>query len=292
MILTHEKSFPSAKVLRDAICKELGWDKKHLLVSKNPDKITRLHLRYGNSMRVGVKDGVPNHPNLIHVCSDKKFFAKLLGKETQILTPEFNMLEAKLPSKDDFPFLIRETLHGSGAAGIIIFQEYEAFLHALADRKINYNSYWTPYFDFREEFRVHVLGGKIAKVFRKQLNEEDNQEDIFIRNNDNSHFFRLAVENTPENVVNLTQIFHKYVRANYGDMPYFVALDVGVTTQDKVVFIEANSAPGLNEATAEVYAKYLVSHCNAFSETEAEMKIAKELLDQTKAMKISWALQF
>jgi len=294
MILTHESSFPSAMLLRDAICKEFGWDKKKLLVSKNPDKIKELHIRYGNSASVSVRNsGVPNYKGFIQVCSDKKFLAKALKVSSAITTPDFVRISQDLPSKEDFPFLIRETLTSSGSKGIVIFQEYEAFVQALADGRVTYNSYWTPYFDFASEFRVHLLGGKIGKIFRKEINDTDTLENIFIRNNDNSHFYRIKVEKTPEQIIKLAQAFHEYVQANFRNPVYFVALDIGIQKESgNPVFIEANSAPGLNESTAEIYAKYLIQHCNNFAKTEKEMQVAQELEKQTQSMKIDWALQF
>jgi len=209
----------------------------------------------------------------------------------KIISPNFNSLSSSLPSKNDFPFLIRETLRGSGSEGIVIFQKYEEFLTALAEQRITYSSYWTPYYDFKEEFRVHVLGGKIGKIFRKQINEDEKVDGIFIRNNDNSHFYRIKLEKTPENVVEVTQKFGEFISSQYGKEPYFTALDLGVTSKKEVVFIEANSAPGLNQATAEIYAKYLIASCPVFAQTEEDMKVAKELQDQTTKMKIDWAFQ-
>lgn len=294
MILTHKTSFPSAKLLRDAICEELGWDSKHLLVTKNPEKIVKLHLRYGNSSPTNKinRHRVANSRKFIMLCSDKALLAEKLKERAMVGVPEFKKLNQFLPSKDDFPFLIRQSLNSSGAKGIVIFQEYQAFLDSLVRGSVKYNWYWTPYYNFKEEYRVHVLGGSIAKIFRKELLEEKPEEDIFIRNNDNSHFYRIKVEKTPENVIKLVKKFHDYVSTLSAKPVYFTALDIGVLEDGSCVFIEANSAPGLNEETAKLYAKYIIATCPIFSETEEEMSIAKELKKKTANIGIDWAIEF
>jgi len=284
----------SAKMLRNAICKELGWDSKHILVTKDPRKITKLHLRYGNSSPTQNQNRhrIANTKSFIQTCSDKKHLALALKERVAVNAPEFNRLNQNLPSKDDFPFLIRQSLRTSGSKGILIFQEYEAFLQALVSGKIKYSWYWTPYFNFVEEFRVHILGGQIAKVFRKQLEEEDKEEDVFIRNNENSHFYRLKLEKTPKNVIKLVGNFHKYMQTQASKPIYFTALDIGVQEDGSCVFIEANSAPGLNESTAELYAKYLITNCPVFQETKAEIEIAKQLKKSTEELNVNWAIEF
>jgi len=294
MILSHDKSMPSAKMLRDAICKELGWKPKHILVTKDPNKIAKLHLRYGNSSPTSNQNRhrIANTKAFIQLCTNKERLAQVLKSKVAVNAPEFHRLNQNLPSQDKFPFLIRESLRTSGSKGIVIFQEYKAFLDALVTGKIKYSWYWTPYFNFVEEYRVHVLGGKIAKVFRKQLEEAELEEDIFIRNNDNSHFYRLKVEKTPKKVIKLVQGFHKYMQTQSSKPIYFTALDIGVQENGSCVFIEANSAPGLNEKTAPLYAKYLIANCPVFQETKVEIEIAKELKKSTSKLDVNWAIEF
>jgi len=294
MILSNDKTMPSAKLLRDAICKEFGWESNHILVTKDPKKITKLHLRYGNSLptRNQNRHRIVNTKSFIQLCANKKYLAKALKSRVSVNVPEFHRLNKNLPSQDNFPFLIRESLSSSGSKGIIIFQEYESFLEALVSGKIKYSWYWTPYFNFVEEFRVHLLGGKIAKIFRKQVEEAELEEDIFIRNNDNSHFYRLKLEKTPKNVVKLVDSFHRYMKTQSAKPIYFTALDIGIQENGEAVFIEANSAPGLNESTAELYAKYLITNCPIFQETKAEVEIAKKLKKATSNLNVEWAIEF
>ena len=294
MILSNDKTMPSARVLRDAICEELGWKPKHILVTKDPEKIAKLHLRYGNSSQTNNQNRhrIANTAKFIQMCTDKDYLAKKLQTTVKVNAPEFIRLNQNLPSKENFPFLIRQSLRSSGSKGIMIFQEYEAFLKALVDGKIKYNWYWTPYYNFIDEFRVHILGGQIAKVFRKQLNEENKEEDIRIKNNENSHFYRLKLEKTPKNVVELVKKFHQYMLTQASKPIYFTALDIGVQEEGSCVFIEANSAPGLNPETAKLYAKYLIANCPVFQETNTEIAIAKELKKSTDKMNLDWAIQF
>lgn len=297
MILSHSGSIPSAKILRNAILEELGWKKRQLLITSDNSKITgRLHLRFGNSSPVPIGDpkGVINSSKFIRFCSDKREVARYFSKHAEVPVPQFTKLKKKIPNKKDFPFLVRTTLTSSGSKGIMIFQEFKEFLEALKKGKIKYNSYWTPYYSFKEEFRVHILGGKIGKIFRKQLNDKDSISSIYIRNNDNSHFYRLALENTPESVINLVKIFHERMIKGFGkDFNYFTALDVGVVKDgSEAVLIEPNTAPGLNSRTAKIYAKYIIQNNPIFAESEEEQKVIKKLRESTKNMEIEWALEY
>ena len=153
-----------------------------------------------------------------------------------------------------------------------------------------YTSHWTPYFNFKSEYRVHVLGGNIAKIFRKKLNEKEEVPGIFIRNNENSQFYRVKLEKTPESVIEVVKSFDGFVHKNFAKPVYFTALDIGVMQGSReAVFIEANSAPGLNSETAKLYAKYLIENCPVFAHTKQDMKIAEKLREETKNMKINWA---
>ena len=297
MILTHPDSFPSAKILRNSIVKELGWDKKKLLVTRTPDRISRLHLRYGNSSstRARSSGNVLNSQTFIKTCANKREMVTRIMKDSRKSIPstEFISLSRRLPTNDDFPFLVRETLTGGGSKGIVLFQEFEDFLDALGKGIIKYGSYWSPYIVFSEEYRVHVLGGRIGKIFRKELNDAEKVENIYIRNIDNSHFYRLKVEKTPKSVRGIVKNFHDFYKGNFRGEAYFTALDIGICAKDgKAIFIEANTAPGLNEATADVYAKFIIANSFVFAVSEKEVGIIKALKEQTDSSNNKWALSY
>ena len=297
MILTHQDSFPSAKILRNSIAKELGWDKKELLVTKNPNRISTLHVRYGNSSSTRARNSsnVLNSQTFIKTCAHKREMVTRImkGSKKSIPSTEFISLSKRLPTNDEFPFLVRETLTSGGSKGILLFQEFEDFLDALGKGVIKYGSYWSPYIVFSEEYRVHVLGGKIGKIFRKELNDAEKVENIYIRNNDNSHFYRLKIEKTPKSVRGIVKNFHDFYKGNFRGESYFTALDIGIrANDDNAVFIEANTAPGLNEATADVYAKFIIANSSAFAVSEKEVGIIQALKEQTKSLNNEWALRY
>lgn len=239
MILTYRYCFPSARILRDTIEDKIG---KRILITADPNRIRRLTLRYGNSDPVSCKDTQFNSPEFINLCSDKKTFSDFLLKRN-FFCPKFSR---EAPTKEDYPLIIRTTLNSTGGRGIIVCRNEEEF-------KNNWVSYawWTRFIHTSSEYRLHILGGEIKKIQRK-IGEDD--EEFPIRNLSNGYHFSIrenleAFPNTVELVNQLNEVL----------VGKFYSLDIGVERDSKKIFIfEANSASGLNENTAEVYADYLI----------------------------------
>lgn len=148
-----------------------------------------------------------------------------------------------------FPLLIRETLTSFGCRGIHVIKNEEEF------NEVWRNSYfWTKYVTLNFELRVHILGGKLSKIFKKELNEP---QEYPIRNNSLCHFSLRNLEKYPKldsfigNLTNIEEV----------SKGKFYSIDIGWDSENKKYFvIEFNTGSGLNENTAEEYAKYIYAN--------------------------------
>ncbi len=246
MILTHRTSFPSAKLLRNALFQETGI---RYLVTKHPSRIRRLHVRYGASSGVNCGDTDFNSPDFINLVSHKLRFSNAI--KDKFATPEF--VRDREPRDDEFPIVIRQQLCGFGGKGIIMCPDRETF-------DTNWNGdYWTSFVKTTNEYRVHVLGGNVGRLFKKiriRINGVRPDEDEFPIRTGRSGDYRFSLRNNSNEFPDLTELTRQ-LHDEIGGHIY--ALDVGRLPDNEGWFIfEANSAPGLNRNTATAYAKYLV----------------------------------
>lgn len=248
MILTNSYSFPSAKNLRDELQKLTGI---RIAITSDPTKIRRkLHLRYGNSSPVKVPDTEYNSPKFIHLVSSKYRFAKML-LENGFHAPKF--VQRGQPSDSDFPLLIRESLSLSAGRGIHLCKSMEDFRN-----KWRGGFWWVPFIPMSYELRVHILGGNIAKVFRKVATKPEG--DLPIRNMARGYHYSLLLD-FPQKVkagkyTKLQSTINKLMPCISGK---FFSLDVGWDKSKKeYLILEGNSASGLNSNTANMYAQFLI----------------------------------
>jgi hypothetical protein len=239
-ILTNKSSYPSAKILRNAL---QDLYNKRILVTSNPEKIRKYpFIRYGNSSPVNLLEETDfNTPNFIQLSSNKLKFSRLMY-QNKIYSPEYKREIGNLI----FPLLIRETLTSFGCRGIHVIKNEEEFNETWRDF-----FFWTKYVPLNFELRVHILGGKIAKIFKKELIEP---QEYPIRNNSLCHF---SLKN-PENYPKLKSFIETLTNIKEVNEGKFYSMDVGWDTINKKYFIiELNTGSGLNENTAEEYAKYI-----------------------------------
>ena len=238
-ILTNNSSFPSAKLLRNFLQRLTD---KRIMVTSDPEKISNYpFIRYGNSYPVKVEETDFNSPNFIQFSSNKLKFSKVM-EENNIYSPKYKKTIGELV----FPMLIRETLTSFGCKGIHVIKNEEEFNNTWKSR-----FYWTEFVNLNFELRVHILGNKIVRVFKKQLNEP---QEFPIRNNSLCHFSLKSTGKYPklsEFIKTLTDI----KEVNNGK---FYSIDIGWDKNKRKYFvIELNTGSGLNENTAESYASYI-----------------------------------
>jgi len=239
-ILSQRFSFPSARLLGNSLQTLVG---QQVIVTSYPFRIKDKFIRYGNSESVNIKDTEFNPAQFIHLCSSKLAFSRLM-ESNDIYSPIYYNDPQKI---ERYPIVIRETLTSYGGRGIRI-------VHSLDELNWRPAFYWTPYISLCFELRVHILGGKIVKIFKKEL---ENKMEFPIRNNSSCHFSLKTPQCYPKLLESVNELL-KIPEINQGR---FFSLDVGWNKESKeYFFIEANSASGLNENTAEIYARYLVEN--------------------------------
>jgi glutathione synthase/RimK-type ligase-like ATP-grasp enzyme len=234
-ILSNIGTIPSARLLRNELEKIL---EKKIILTSNYQKVTgKLLVRYGNSNEIFGEDLSPNTPEFIRLCANKKKFSELL-LENNFYTPEF----FSTGDPKNYPVMVRETLCGSHGLGIKIAEDEEAFKFLFRN-----GFYFTPFVNLSYELRIHVVDNKLVKGFVKKWTGEE-EEKYKIKVNHNCHF--KLTDLTRYNQLN--KVIESLCEILNG---YFYAVDVGWDGNKKQYFIlEANSAPGLNELTANLYA--------------------------------------
>jgi glutathione synthase/RimK-type ligase-like ATP-grasp enzyme len=240
-ILTNS-SFPSAKLLSVEL---QGLINDKLFVTKHPERVRSSDklIRYGNSESTESRNETGlNSSSFISLVANKGHLAKLL-EENNFYAPKF-FLHSHTP--ESYPVVVRETLSSFGGRGIHVCQNINQFNSCTG--------VWTPFVHTAFELRVHVMGGEVKRIFKKEF-EGDGEDELPIRNLDRGYHFSLK-EN--ENYPKVVELFKKISNCMNIGKDCFFAGDIGWDSAKKEYFIfEFNSAPGLNENTARVYAEFL-----------------------------------
>jgi glutathione synthase/RimK-type ligase-like ATP-grasp enzyme len=237
-ILTCGFAMPSTRLLKEALENRTG---RRTIITTNPRKVFwPSFLRYGNAEDVDIEDSPLNSTEFIKTVADKYEFSKLMAANN-IYSPVFRQDE---PNEEDYPLIIRKTLQSYGGRGIIVCENEDQFNDNWDDAY-----YWTPYVKNDLELRVHVLGGKAQKIFKKI---KEGEEKFPIRTSGNGYHFSLKNLETYPKVVEFVDSLKDVLTGQ------FYTLDVAWDKDKKQYMVfEANSASGLNTQTAALYADYL-----------------------------------
>lgn len=147
-----------------------------------------------------------------------------------------------------FPALARSSKHSKGRDVILVNSRAE--WNALTGDR--YRHYTVPVFKKDREYRAHVLHGEVIKLQRKI--PEDPAELVW--SNDHARFSRVRLTNP--SYAGILDVAVRAVEALGLDMG---AVDIGTQGWDQgrgpreVIVFEVNTAPALNEETAERYAE-------------------------------------
>jgi hypothetical protein len=244
MILAHSRCIPSARLLRDTIAEISGT---RLNITTSPeiaDKGKGVLIRYGNSMPTKISTPF-NSDEMIEVCASKRLFSELMV-EKGVYTPIYHWRG----KPEIYPALIRTTLSSFGGRGIIIVNDEKEF-----DSKFKQGNCWTDFIFTKSEYRVHVLGGKVSRIFKKLYDGSEDESKTPIRNLENGYHFSLKEEEGRYEL--LRETIHDIDCILKGS---FYGADLGWDAKSKKYFVfEVNSAPGLNPNTARDYAEYIIS---------------------------------
>lgn len=233
-ILTRKNLNPTARLL----AKELGIKRKFTIQDTPP------LIRWGcsDSFYGEDSDSLFNSAELIREISNKLRFSRMLT-ETEL--PHIRLYKG-VPEK--YPVVVRRELQGSKGSGIIICRNEEEFSPLS-------RYYWSYWYNFSQEYGVHILGGEVVKIFKKRWIGGEIESDFPIRNTDNGYHYSLVEIGT--RYKKLKELMHTLYERIPINMCRF---DVGKEADSgRYIIIEGNTAPGLstNDNTLGLYVNFL-----------------------------------
>jgi carbamoylphosphate synthase large subunit len=189
--------------------------------------------------------GVANQPDSIEPASNKLKCFKLM-QEAEVSIPRF-WTNAKDVPDDAFPVMCRTKLQAHSGDGIVVAEHRDQLVAAPL---------YTQYVKKKEEYRVHAIrkpGGatSIITVQRKAKKNGVVDADFMVRNLANGFVYLVNDGNakTPNCVLG------EAMKALESTGLAFGAVDVIYNeSQNKAYVLEINTAPGLEERTAQAYA--------------------------------------
>lgn len=241
MILAHRVGILSTRRLRDAIQELTG---RRYLITTNPDKVKKLHIRYGSYAETLSKTDY-NNRSFVRLCCDKDSFSRIITK-AGFDAPIFNL---NVPSQNDYPLLIRKTLYGYGGKDIVPCANEDDF-----EKNWQLGDYWTKFIFTSSEYRVIVVNGEVVRVFKKIYSGTDEEPNLPIRTLTSGQY-HYSLRSHSSKFSKLHEEVYNLQKVIQGS---FYALDAGWQRDlNKYCFFEANSAPGLNMNSAFELAKRL-----------------------------------
>lgn len=187
--------------------------------------------------------GVANQPNAIEPAANKLKCFNLM-KEGGVSIPPYWTRKEDIPN-DAFPIMCRTTLTGHSGAGIVVAERRDQLVNAPL---------YTQYLKKKHEYRVHALrapgkGTSIIVCQRKAKKNGVNDANFMIRNLENG--FVYVIEEAPPACVR-----DEAFKALESTGLAFGAVDVIYNErQNKAYVLEINTAPGLEDRTAQAYAR-------------------------------------
>lgn len=197
------------------------------------------------------KSRILNPTNVVALCSNKlNFFKALSGKGVTIPDWTDDYDQAIKWVTDGHVVCARTVLSGHSATGLVLMDKDnpKSFVKAPL---------YTKYVPKKDEYRVHVVAGKVIDVQRKALRNgwlEEHGGDVNykVRNLANGFVY------VRQDVVAPKQVMEEAVKAAEIVKLDFGAVDVVFNAKkDAAYVLEINTAPGLEGASVENYAKAL-----------------------------------
>lgn len=202
-----------------------------------------LVINYGNSRRPNWDRGgvlVINHWDSVANAVNKLKTLQIL-KQNNIAIVEFstNIEDAKHWISEGKIAFCRQTLTGHSGEGIIVADTIEKLVDAPL---------YTKYANYKNEYRLHFMGGKLIDYAQKKKSIEAEEANEYIRSySKNWKFCREGVY-LPKVVVDESR---KAVKALGLD---FAAIDVRFKVKDNIcAILEVNTSPALQNTTFENY---------------------------------------
>ena len=183
---------------------------------------------------------VLNHPAKIAWVTNKlDFFKRCEGKK---ITPAFtvDILKAEKWIDRGYDVVCRTLLNASRGRGIVLAKTRERLTQAPL---------YTRYVPKKDEYRVHIFGGKIIDIQKKMMQSGFGDANFQIRNHDNGFIYGRNDIKVPKPVKRVALSAYNLFDLNFG------AVDVIYTeNRDQALALEINTAPGLEGQTVVLYA--------------------------------------
>jgi glutathione synthase/RimK-type ligase-like ATP-grasp enzyme len=187
--------------------------------------------------------GVANQPDAIEPAANKLTCFNMM-QEAGVSIPRFWTDKNDIPD-DVFPIMCRTKLQAHSGEGIVVAERRDQLVVAPL---------YTQYIKKKHEYRIHALrmpgkGTSIIVAQRKAKKNDRDDANFMVRNLDNG--FVYVLDDAPPECVR-----SEAVKALESTELAFGAVDVIYNEhQQKAYVLEINTAPGLEQRTAEAYAK-------------------------------------
>jgi glutathione synthase/RimK-type ligase-like ATP-grasp enzyme len=186
---------------------------------------------------------VANQPDAIEPASNKLKCFNLM-KDAGVSIPQYWTNKNEIPA-DAFPIMCRTKLQAHSGEGIVVAERPDQLVKAPL---------YTQYMKKKHEFRVHALrtpgkGTSIIVTQRKAKKMGVEDANFMVRNLANGFVYVIS-DATPACVTEQATAALESTGLAFG------AVDVIYNeAQNKAYVLEINTAPGLEDRTAEAYAK-------------------------------------
>lgn len=144
-------------------------------------------------------------------------------------------------AEDGATVVCRKVVNGHAGVGIVLASTKEEVVQAPL---------YTKYVPKKDEYRVHVMGGKMIHKQRKARKNDVADEDVNwkIRNHDNGFIFQVNDFEIPQDCVDQAIKAVEALGLDFG------AVDVIWSAKEKKgVVLECNTAPGVSGTTLDMY---------------------------------------
>lgn len=184
-----------------------------------------------------------NKPEEVMIAQNKLSLFQLLSKYETINIPKFttDINVAKEWLEDKKIVVARELLRASAGRGIKIVED---------EKELKYAPLYTQYIRKNEEYRVHIVAGKVIDVQKKGIKLDYPKEDINwkVRTHDNGFIYMRKDLEYPKDIIKQSLLAFNKTDLDFG------AIDVIYNdNQSKAYVLEINTAPGLEGTTIQKY---------------------------------------
>lgn len=190
------------------------------------------------------KANVINPASAVKLATNKRTFFETVHSEVSI--PEFTLDQEVALSwlNEGGKIVVRETLTGHSAEGLVMIADFEAWENYNKTRAKLY----VKYIPKKEEYRVHVVAGEVADVQQKAMSSRVDRARVNwqVRNHANGFIYKREDVNPPEMVTAEAIKAVQLCGLHYG------AVDVIWNNHRNTAYVlEVNTAPGLEGQTVD-----------------------------------------